>query len=237
MCPRLELIKKRHFDDEKIALHYSELAQGIGCFGQFSPAARLSFWSDFLDLIKALPCELVSLTIDKEAMQKTYSTWLHDPYHLLTAFHVERMLFFLQRQERKELPSAPRLSGKLIIESRGSKPDKRLSMSYRKVYFEGSKLFKTITPRQVQESLESSELAIVSKKENRKGLEVADLICNPLHWNAMFEFRPELIAQLDGVTVRTPAVEMFWEKLRHKISAGEDGKVLGYGIKIFPDSP
>ncbi|MCC6475714.1 DUF3800 domain-containing protein [bacterium] len=236
LCPRLESLKARHFGDPNIALHYSEFAQGIGTFGQFSPSARLTFWSEFLDMLAGLPCQLVSLTIDKETMQKTYSTWLHDPYHLLVAFHVERLLFHLFKLDRENPDSAPRFTGKLIIESRGEKPDRRLGMWYRRVYSEGSKIFQTISARQVQERLESAELTVVSKKESRKGLEVADMICNPMHWNAMFEFRSELVARLDGVEAKTPAVSAFWDKLRHKIASDENGNVLGYGIKIFPDA-
>lgn len=237
LCPKLEELKKRHFDNANIPLHYSEFAQGIGKFGQFSQNARIQFWDQFLDMLAKLPCQMVSLTIDKEAMQRTYSTWLHDPYHLLVAFHVERLLFFMYKKERTEGENVPRLTGKLIIESRGASPDRRLSMWYRKIYYEGSKIFKTITPQQVQERMESGEITIVSKQEHRKGLEVADMICNPMHWNAMFELRPGVLATLDGVREKTTAVAMYWEKLRHKIASDENGDILGYGIKVFPEVP
>lgn len=235
LCPQVESLKSKYFSDPNIQLHYSEFIQGLGVFGQFKQSVRLQFWSEFLDILADQPCEMISLTIDKEAMQKNYSTWLYDPYHLLVAFHVERLLFFLQKTERASKVEYPRLTGKLIIESRGDSPDRRLKMWYKKVYREGSNIFKTITALQVQERMESGELSVVPKSDGRKGLEIADMICNPLHWNTMFELRPEVLRSLDGVDTKTVAVQLFWEKVRHRIAADENGNIVGYGIKVFPE--
>lgn len=238
LCPQLEQLKQKHFGRTDFALHYSELSQGRGQFGTLRTDQRREFWRDFLAMLKALPCQLVSLTIDKQLMQEQYKNPF-EAYHSLLAFHVERLVYFLERTQRTEealrSDRIPNLRGKLIIEARNEKSDNRLKESYRRIYEKGHKLFKNLSVENIQGRLESKELTICSKAERRKGLEVADLVCNPMHWNAIMEFAPEVAFSLNGVTTKSEGVESFWGELHHKIAASENGEILGYGIKIFPD--
>lgn len=229
--PKMLELKAKHLGDKSADLHYSDVIFSRGIF------LREAFWSDFLDTIAGIDCRLISITIDKQRIQEQFKI-LYDPYHLILAWHIERIVFTLAKIEAQAKiieEGKPPLRARVIIEARGSgKYDGRLENSYRLVFSRGSKIYQTVTVADIQKRMLKKDITICSKKEKRIGLQVADLVCNPLHWNTLIEFCREDVVRLMGRVERKPSVQMFWDKVGHKIARGDAGQIEGYGMKIFP---
>ncbi|MDD5087933.1 MAG: DUF3800 domain-containing protein [bacterium] len=237
LLPRTNDVLTRHFGRSDAFLHFTDMNTKAGVFSGISDEARASFWEDFLDAVASVDCTLMSITIDKQRMQDKFKVYLDDPYHLLIVWHTERVIYELtkrEKQERRRDNHIPGLMAKLIIEARNEKSDQRLKRSYRNIYENGSKRFITITAREVQSKLISSEIAILQKEDRNLGLQVADMLCNPLHWTTLLRFCSEDIEAMRGATKKSEAVEKFWQKLGNKIAHDKSGKIEGYGIKLFP---
>ena len=235
--PKLRAIKAQYFLDEDVPLHFTDLLAGRGCFSAIAAETREKFYEDFLGIIASTDCQLISITIDKQRMQHKYRVYQDYPYHLSMALLIERLIYTLGKLEaRLEAVKAPfvPLIGKIIIEARGSTHDQKLAESYRNIFTHGSKRFVTLQNAEVQRRLSSNELQICAKTDRNVGLEVADMVCNPLHWNTLFELAAEDVTSILGLSGKTPAVERFWEIAGPRIACSDTGRRIGYGIKLFP---
>jgi hypothetical protein len=237
--PQIMALKARYFSDEQAMLHFTDMARGRGPFEGLALDARREFWENLLAVIGRLDCALISITIDKQRMQTRYATYLDDPYHLILAWHIERLVYSLSNIERRDqlLEQGKRpLQGKIIVESRGS-ADPRLAASYRLIFKKGSKRLATVSAKEVQRRLTSNEIAFCSKKDRNIGIEIADMVCNPLHWNTLFELCFEDLTEYKGShPFKSESVELFWERVSGKIPRGRDGTIRGHGLKVFPDA-
>lgn len=163
------------------------------------------------------------------------------------ALHIERLVYTLDKLEKTrshKIGDRP-LQAKICVEARvGAKEridgeemgaDKQLSASYRRIYDKGNEIYPTLTVRDIQRRLVSKEVAIRDKRKNINGLQIADLVCFPMHWNTLFELCPNEVRQLQGRIEKDKYVSQFWKELRCKIAADKHGRVRGYGMKLFPD--
>jgi len=247
LYPAINQLKQDYFGTTDFILHYTELFFTRGTRSLDSDKQQ-AFWRDFLEIIACIDLQLLSITIDKQRFQNKTYLWLYDPYHLILAWHIERVVFALSRIERLqkiiERGKHP-LRARIVIEARGGNqdaktgqeggPDRRLATSYRRLFKEGSKIFQTVTPKEIQKRLTSNEISIADKKANKVGLQVADLMSFPMHWNTLFELCPEDIFEMKGEIRKSANVELFWEKAREKIAVDASGHIEGFGIKLFPD--
>lgn len=246
--PNLTALKQKFFGDASHILHYTDLFVARR-ESPLDPETRKQFWEEFLRLLVSTECSFVSITIDKQAMQERYSTWLHDPYHLTMAWHIERVIYSLARTEKVSPQGVgPPLRARIAVEARAtgsarSTPvtfvghaDRRLANSYRRIFREGHQLYsRTLRPAEIQKRLVSGELSIAPKSANKVGLQIADLICFPLHWNTLFELCPDELRNMKGNISKTWEVDRFWTLARDRIAISDAGERIGYGIKLFPE--
>ncbi|MCX6601878.1 MAG: DUF3800 domain-containing protein [bacterium] len=238
-------LKQKYFGQQDVILHYTDLF--LRRRGSPLPnEKRDSFWEDFLDILKGIECTLISITIDKQRMQEKYTTWRWNPYNLLLALHIERVVYSLERLEKKLHARAGdrHLQAKIYAEARAGKgnsltgeeegPDRQLKASYRRIYETGSKIYRTVTISDIQKRLVSKDIALRDKRKNICGLQVADLVCFPLHWNTLFELCPDQVKQLQGQIEKDRYVARFWNELQSKIAADKHGRRKGYGMKLVP---
>lgn len=236
LSPAIIDLKLRYFGRQDILLHFTDLVHGRSVFAQYDELTRLQFWRDFLGIIYENDCALFAITIDKQRMQTRYK-FLYDPYHLILAWLIERLIYTLKKieEEQKIIESGlPPLQVKVIIEARGQRQDFRLKNSYKRLYEQGNELFFTVASADVQRRLTSNEIAINAKKDRILGLEMADLVCNPLHWNTLFERCEDDLRSMVGQIHRSEWVALFWRRLRPKIAKSLGGEIFGYGLKLFP---
>jgi hypothetical protein len=246
--PEILKLKQQYFGRVDIMLHYTDIFMKRG-LSVLKEEDRARFWRDFLTILRASDVILQAITVDKQGMQETYSKFLVDPYHMIIAWHIERVIYTLARIEKGEkliAKGARPLQAKVIIEARSGGndprtgeeigPDRRLARSYRKVYQEGTTFFNDrLTPAEIQRRLVSREIKVVEKRMNKTGLQVADLVCFPLHWNTLFELCSRDLKNLMGDVKKNRNVELFWDVLRDKIACDDKGNPKGWGIKIFPE--
>ncbi|MBU0520530.1 DUF3800 domain-containing protein [bacterium] len=236
--PKFEIIKKKYFGDREYRFHFTELFLARGRT-PLTESGRQNLWLDILELLSETDGQLVSITIDKERMASSYSRYLVDPYNLIMLWLLERTIYFLKKLERLERQSGenkPDLRCRVMIEARGSGYDPRTAKSYRKIYNEGSSFANVkLTSLEARKRLTSKELIIYSKKDNRLGLEIADLICFPMHWNTLFEYSSQELEAVSGNVSKTWMVDKFWRIMQGRIASDDQGRIRGYGMKIFPD--
>lgn len=96
----------------------------------------------------------------------------------------------------------------IVVEGRGAKEDADLELAFRRVC-DGANLLREALP---------FELVFADKQVNSSGLQFADLIARPIGRNVMDPAQPNR------------AYEVIEKKLRRS----RDGKVEGWGLKVFP---
>ena len=237
LMPNVSRVLNQHFGRDDVRLHFSDMNSKLGIFSGMSDETRAKFWSEFLEAVVSVDCTLLSITIDKQRMQDMYAVYLDDPYHLLVVWHVERVIYELTKHENTQKRCGTfrnNLVAKVVIEARSEDSDKRLKRSYRNIYENGSKRFITITAREVQSKLLSNEISILPKGEKNIGLQVADMVCNPLHWTTLLHFCAHDVIAMRGPTKKSDCIEEFWQKANKKIACDRKGNIEGYGIKVFP---
>jgi len=220
---RLEALKREHFkkdvDDphETIILHREEIVKKSGEFWKLRNDEKRTTWDDdFLRFIINTDFKIILSIVDKLRLQQTYPAPWH-PYHLAFTYLLQRYVFELNHINRQ---------GDVMAESRGGTEDELLKKAYRKVYVHGDI---ARNPAKVyQQALTSREIKLKKKFKNIAGLQLADLLVNPLKKWVLI--RKGLIEE--------PASEFekrLWVVAEPKLRRSPyDGGIEGFGYVIFP---
>lgn len=96
----------------------------------------------------------------------------------------------------------------VVFEGRGKTEDKELELAFRRI-------LDTTKMRGMAQTL---DFMCVDKKTNSSGLQIADLVARPI---GIHDLRP---GQANHA----------WEVIEPKIVRGPNGRVRGYGLKIYP---
>ena len=216
----LETFKQRHIPhnpDEPIILHREDIINRRRAFWRLrDPDKADAFDIDLLALIRRAEFKIVAVVIDKKALQLQYPTPAH-PYHLGLGFMLQRYCGFLNHINRR---------GDVMAESRGGHEDRLLKDSYTWVYQHG--LFGKTDATFFQQALTSKELKVKPKSVNIAGLQLADLLANPLRKAVLIE-RHKVQGPLAPFAKRIlAAVE---DKFNRHLY---NGQVKGYGRVLFP---
>jgi hypothetical protein len=156
------------------------------------------------------------VVIDKKELKLQYPTPAH-PYHLGLGFMLQRYCGFLNHTNRR---------GDVMAESRGGHEDRLLKDSYAWVYQRG--LFGRTDATFFQQALTSKELKVKPKSFNIAGLQLADLLANPLRKAVLIEERK---VQGSLAPFATRILEAVNDKLNRHLY---NGRVEGYGKVLFP---
>ena len=168
----LEALKKRHFTydpDDPLVFHREDIVHRRGAFGRLKEtAAREAFDDDLIQLIGATTFRVVAVVIDKAThARKTYRHLRH-PYHYCLQALLERYCGWL---------NFGNFAGDVMAESRGKVEDRALKEAYQSVHQRGIRYLKRAD---AQCALTSREIKLKPKNENIAGLQVADLLANPI---------------------------------------------------------
>ena len=216
--PQMESLKEKYFmhhPDEPIIFHRKEL---ISMKMSFSPlrdeAKRFKFDNELLMLLESWEYIVITVCLDKKTHLETYKSWRYDPYHYCLAIILERFVFYLEGVTQK---------GDIMIESRGSREDRRLKKSFNKIWERGTEY---IEPERINDVLTSKQLKVKPKKLNIAGLQIADLLAYPS--------RNEIL--LENGHLSKDQIKLFTGKLIKILSKkyySKDGKFYGYGKKFI----
>lgn len=214
----LDGLKAKFFDshpDDPIILHRKEMVNKKHPFRRLkNPSIEKEFNDEFINLLKDLNYEIITVLIDKLEHKNQYSVWTYDPYHYCLAVLVERFYKFLAKKNS---------IGDIMIESRGGKEDLRLKKSYSKIFHEGTNYIK---PEVFQKVFTSRELKVKPKSANIAGLQIADLIAYPAR---------QYVFEIYGIEKKLK--QTFNDKIIEVIESkfvNFQGNKKGYGIKVLP---
>ena len=96
----------------------------------------------------------------------------------------------------------------IIFECRGAREDKDLELEFRRLCDKGGQFGK----------IDYLDILFVDKKANLAGLQIADLMARPIGLNAL---RPDQNNRA-------------YEVIKNKFWSNGDGKIEGFGLKVFP---
>jgi len=215
----MEAFKQRHIPhnpDEPIILHREDIVNRRRSFWRLrDPDKAQAFDHDLLALIRRAEFKIVVVVIDKKELNLLYPTPAH-PYHLGLGFMLQRYCGFLNHINR---------CGDVLAESRGGHEDRLLKDSYAQVYERGAWVKRAAF---FQKALTSKELKVKQKSKNIAGLQLADLLANPLRKAVLIEERKVHVPL-------APFAKQILEAVKDKFNRHlYNGRVEGYGTVLFP---
>ena len=215
----LELFKQEHIPhnpDDPVILHREEIINCRGPFWRLRNAERRQAFDDALiELIRNASFTVVAVVIDKKILQEKYPTPAH-PYHLAIGFLLQRYCGYLNHINRH---------GDVMAESRGARENRLLMDSYERHYEHGAWHMEA---EEFQRALTTRKLKIKQKSANIAGLQLADILVNPLRKAVLIESKA-VEASLRPFAKRI--VKVTQTKLNHHLYKGY---VEGYGKVLFP---
>lgn len=167
---KLNKLKIKFFGSDKIIFHTLEMTRPSKYKdNKFAKLINTEFRKEFYKALNAFLEEtkfvLVSCTIKKSEHLEKYGTAALDPY--LLSFNV------LIDEFIAELPNGEK--GTIIAEKRSENLDNQLDLAWLNLKINGTK---NVKGSDIKEKIES--LTMVPKSANEAGLQIADLVANPI---------------------------------------------------------
>ncbi|MDK8643448.1 DUF3800 domain-containing protein [Niallia taxi] len=166
---KINKLKVDCFGTKDIVLHLNDISRGLKAFKGFPNDKRTKFYEELPAFLKGLDFKIVSITVDGAKMSEYYTTPKKDHYviaftHLMEAFY-------------SILSPAQIESGRVVLESR----DDNENLSVQKAFFEVfNKGTLHVDVEEQREKIKGFTLAPKGDPVYQSGLEIADIICNPL---------------------------------------------------------
>lgn len=220
--PEIEALKHEFFDshaDDPVVLHRKDMVNRRGRFLALKdPEVEDAFNARLLARLQHWEYQVLTVLMDKKEHAEKYQTWKFDPYHYCLAVLMERYFFFLDHRNAR---------GDVMIESRGTNLDRRLSGSFRGLMESGTEF---IQAECFQRRFTSKEIKIRAKHFNVAGLQLADLLAHPS--------RRDILHRLGLLQVDAPTPARIFGDRIIGILAGKyeqyNGEVMGSGLKKLP---
>lgn len=206
IIPAFENLKIKYFGTKDVVFHGEELRYKKNLFNFFNydQIKAENFNSDLDDLLRDLPYSIIASYIDKKKHCAKY-IYPDMPYPLALKFILERFSDAIYENRCDQ--------GYILAESRGSRPDQELKLQVENMLKYGTNFYNSMNT--------ITSIRFIPKHENIIGLQISDLLANPLMRKIKYPER------------YNPPYELFKEHIKCSGYYGKD-RVLGVGIKIFP---
>lgn len=203
-------------DQKNIILHREDIYNKRNGFEPLADEnVKMCFNRDLINFLESENYSIIGVTINKEARMKKYKT-PHDPYTTALETLIKRFVLFLEEHNAK---------GDILLESRNKNDNKILEIIYKEIYNNGTKRNRKevdMEPIRFQTRLTSKCLKFKNKSENLAGLQIADLLANPLKCKLIFE--------KENINQFSPFSQELYLKIEHKIRSGPYNNKIGYGL-------
>jgi len=210
IVPAFTDFKMEFFGHDLTVLHAHEIRKPRGEFSILLNAnTRERFMGRLNELMEAAPMTVIGIVIRKSALKSKYAV-PKSPYDLALRFGLERVFSFLWANQQQER-SVP-----IIAESRGRKEDADLELQFRRItqnVHEWNVPFFTLNVEKI-----SFDLRFANKQVNSVGMQLADLMAHPIGRRMLKPNQPNRA----------------YELVEKKLLRNEQGKVEGWGLKVFP---
>jgi len=205
--PLVDALKIRFWNSTDVILHSRDIRKQQGAFWFLQDSGkREAFYEAINAIMRQLDFSIIVVAILKREHLANYGDQAKHPYHLALEFMMERFALMIRCGEGES-------TGHIIAESRGKREDKLLKEEFFRLKRRGShyQTFDVVTT-----------LWAEKKRQNIVGLQIADLVAYPIARKVLDPAKSHL------------SFDVLRAKIRHK--PGEVNRVLGYGIKIFPQA-
>ena len=202
VIPAVRDLKTRYFGDATVILHEREIRRARGPFTFMGgKQIRQAFEQDLVELVEALPFVIIASVVHKTRLRDHYPR-PDDPYSLCLRFVFERVRMFL------DSASGPETLAHLTVESRTPTADRKLRAAFDR--FRRSD--------HMGQPLRNVQLEFAPKSAGHVGLEIADLIANPIARHVL----------------RRQAGLIPFSAIEPKLRRSPQGVTAGWGLKVFP---
>lgn len=204
--PYLDNIKLRYWENTDIIFHSRDIRKCEPPFDNLlNPNTRKAFYADLDEYVQTIPVTVLASVILKTQLVDLYVD-PSNPYEISMLFLMERFLYFLEEIND---------TGYITVEARDPKSNRDLFEEYSRILANGSSNSYFIHPSRFQSRI--TKIEFVTKKQNENGHQLADLFAYPIATSVLHPKKENL------------AFDTIKPKFREK-----NGRIKGYGLKIFP---
>jgi len=202
-----DTFKQDFFNTTEVILHSRDIRKCDGAFQiLFDLELKKKFYERLNAIISGANFTIIAVAIDKKKHVEKYGKLANNPYTICLSYILERLIFCTDQN-----PNISTVS--ITIEKRGKKEDKQLLAHYNSVIDRGT--YHVNADRFKQRIV---DFKMMAKRDNDIGLQIADLCAYPIARHILNSEEPYIPFKI----------------IEKKIRKGSNGKVEGYGLKIFP---
>ena len=205
--PKFKKLKFDIFGHDQTIIHGYDM---MNCIGDFQCLQDKKIRKIFLDrlteIIESTNFILISTVIDKKRLNEKYTS-AQNPYELALKYSLERVYKFMK--ERNQINKVTHI----VIESRGKDSNFKLNKAFDKIR-DGENWDQQKFPFEVE---------FIDKKSNSTGLQIADLVAEPIRSQHLRPNKPH-------PNFKTLESKFYCKGGREFTGSNYNG----YGLKIFP---
>ena len=199
--------KQEFFNTTEVILHSRDIRKCDGAFQiLFDLDLKKRFYERLNKIIYDAKFTIFAVAINKAQHLKKYGKTADNPYAICLSYILERLVFCTGSYSNVSTVS-------IVIEKRGRKEDAQLLAHYNSIIDSGTY---HVTSNRFKQRIVDFEM--VAKKDNKIGLQIADLCAYPVARHVLNAEEPYIPFKI----------------IEDKLYCSRAGKTDGYGLKVFP---
>lgn len=202
VVPAVRDLKQRYFGNRQVTLHERDIRRNTGAYVALGgPERRRAFEAELVEFVEAAPFVVIAIVVHKLRLRAQYPK-PDDPYSLCLRFAFERLRMHVNAEAGRGHVA------RIIAEGRNPVADRQLRTA-----FESFR-----TGDYLGAGMENVELDFATKQDGHPGMEIADLIANPIARHVLG--LPEALIPFSVIDA--------------KLRRNQWGSPDGWGLKVFP---
>ena len=203
----INTLKLEFFKSVAVILHSRDIRKCEGAFQiLFDMDIKKRFYEKLNKIISNAYFTIIAVAIDKKKHIERYGKIADNPYSICLSYILERLIFCTDNRNSSATVS-------IVIEKRGKKEDQQLLAHYNSIIDRGTF---HVTSDRFKQRIEN--FSMIAKKDNNNGSQIADLCAYPAARHILNSEEPYIPFAI----------------IKNKLYCSKDGKVDGYGLKVFP---
>lgn len=199
-------LKQEFFHTPEVVLHSRDIRKCDGAFQiLFDLEVKKKFYERLNVVIAEADFTIISVAIDKKKHIERYDKQANDPYSICLSYILERLVFCTDADSPNTVAIA--------IEKRGKREDAQLLGHYNSIVDRGTY---HVSSARFKQRIGDFDMKL--KRDNDVGLQIADLCAYPIARHVLKAEEPYIPFQI----------------IESKLRRDANGKIDGYGLKVFP---
>lgn len=163
---QINVLKNQVFGKHNLTLHLLDIGLGKREFAEFDKEIRKEFFRKLPDFMRDLKFSIISVTIDKNKLQKYYSP-SKDPYVIAFTHVLQNYYSFISKNDIE--------SARIIVESRDDNSNLIVQKAFFDVFNNGTTLLEV--DKNTKDKIKGFVMAKKGDPEYISGLEIPDILC------------------------------------------------------------